>query len=440
MRIKKLIFIIILCFTAYYNNLYASFKMIDQVGIIINNDMITKKDICNLLNVYDDQKDKNLFIDSNILNKEFIKNLFINNIFLQISTNYNIYIPEKNINNIINNILKNFHINIHLLNEELINNKINYKTYYNFIKKELIINLMKFEEIKNHIVIFDEEINSLKNYLYIQDKKNIKYNITIFYIPINKNSLQNDFNKKLYLTKILINKLKNNNFILSKKKDINFCNKINIQKKDLGWITKDFLPEKFTNYLDLVHIKDIIGPIYSNSGFYLLIINNLKIQNNIKKKVLIKYIFVKKYDLNKKKLINKINNIRKIIIQNKINFDEAIDLFSDESKLVQSKLNNKWIFLKELSFDIQNIINKLKINEISPIIEKNDGYYIIKLLNIKNITKNESFFKQQAKEIIISQKFFQELNYWFFTYLNGVYINNMLNINNKICCNNIYDN
>ncbi|WP_168867517.1 peptidylprolyl isomerase [Enterobacteriaceae endosymbiont of Plateumaris braccata] len=440
MKIKQIIFIITLCFLTYYNNLYASFQMIDQVGIIINNDMITKKDICNLINVFDTQKKQYSCIDSNFLNKIIIKNLFMNNISLQISKNYNIYIPDKNINNIINNILINFNINIDIFNKELINNKTNYDEYHNFIKKELIINLIKLEIVKNNIVIFDEEVDSLKKFLYMKDRKKIQYNITIFYIPIKKNTLKSNFNKKLYLTKILINKFKNHNFILSSKVNINFYKKKDIQVKDLGWITQDTCPEKFIKYLDYsVHVKDIIGPIYLDSGFYLLRINNLKIYNYVNKKVLIKYIFFKKNNLNKKLLINKINNIRNIIIDNEISFEQAINLFSDESKLIQSqnKVNNKWIPLENFSSDIKKVINKLKINEISSIIKNDNGYFLLKLINVKNLSKKDSFFEKKAKDIIFSQKFFQELNHWFFTYLSGVYINNLLNNNYQLNYNNI---
>ncbi|QJC28578.1 hypothetical protein GJT81_00870 [Enterobacteriaceae endosymbiont of Plateumaris consimilis] len=431
MKIKQIICIITLCFLTYYNNLYASFQMVDQVGIIINNDMITKQDICNLINVFNKQKNQYLLINSNILNKTIIKNLFLNNISLQISKNYNIYIPDININNIINNILMNFNININIFNKELINNKINYNEYHNFIKKELIVNLIKLEIVKNTIVIFDEEVQSLKHFLYMKDKKRIQYNITIFYIPINKNSLKNDYNKKLYLTTILIHKLKNNHFILFSKKNINFYKKEDIQVKNLGWITQDFIPEKFINYLDLVNVKDIIGPIYLDSGFYLLRINNLKINNNTNKKILIKYIFFKKNNLNKKLLINKINNIRNMIIHHKVSFEKAMNLFSDENKLIQShsRINNKWILLENFSLDIQKIINTLKINEISSIIENNNGFFLLKLINVQDLSKKDSFFEKKAKDIIFSQKFFQELNHWFFTYLSGVYINNMLNNN-----------
>ncbi|QJC29909.1 hypothetical protein GJT84_00870 [Enterobacteriaceae endosymbiont of Plateumaris sericea] len=424
MRIKKLILIMILYFFVYYNNVYASFKNIDQIGIVINDDMITKKDIYNLMNLFNNQNNKYLLTDFNIINTECIKNLFLNNIFLQISNNYNIYIPDNNIDNIIINTIKNFNINVDIFNKELINNKINYEEYYNFIKKELIINLIKFEEIKNKTIIFDEEVNYLKNLLYIQNKKKIQYNITIFYIPIKKN-----FNEKLFLAKVLINKLKNINFTLYKK-DINFYNRNNIQKQELGWKSKDLLPDKFINYLDSVNIKDIIGPIYLDSGFYLLKINNLKIQNNLQKKVLIKFIFIKKNNLTKKLLIKKINNIRNLIILKKIKFEKAINLFSSENKLIQSKINNKWIPLENFSFDIQNIINNLKINEISSVIEQSDGFYLLKLINIKDCSKKESFFEQKAKEIIMEKNFFLELNHWFFTYLSGVYINNMLNNKN----------
>ncbi|QJC29466.1 hypothetical protein GJT83_00865 [Enterobacteriaceae endosymbiont of Plateumaris pusilla] len=431
MRIKKLVFIITLFSFLYYSNVYASFKNIDQVGIIINNDMITKKDIFNLMNLFDNQKNKYLLNDFNIINQEFIKNLFLNNIFLQISKNYNIYIPDNNINNIIQNTIKNFNVNMNIFNKELINNKISYEEYYNFIKRELIINLIKFEEIKNKIIIFDEEIDSLKNLFSIENKNTIKYDITIFYIPINKNLLKNDFNKKLFLTKILINKLKNINFLSCNKKNVDFYNKNNIQKQDLGWKSKDLLPDKFINYLNSVKVKDIIGPIYLDSGFYLLRINDLKIKNNLQKKFLIKYIFIKKNNLTKKFLINKIKNIRDLIINNQIKFEQAINLFSKENKLIQSKSNNKLISLEYFSFNIQNIINKLKINEISPIIEQPDGFYLIKLIKIKDFSKKNHFFKKKAKEIIMEERFVLELNHWFFTYLNGVYINNMLNNNKK---------
>ncbi|QJC32432.1 peptidylprolyl isomerase [Enterobacteriaceae endosymbiont of Donacia dentata] len=432
MIIRKIIFIItiIYCIFNISKCISTPIENINGIGFIINNKIILKNEINDILNISNYFHNNENELLNSILDFNNLEDLIKNNLFLQIIKNSNFYISKKKLNYLISEMYKQNNVNENFLKERLIKNNINYELYHNIMRKNLLIYIFKSILIKNNINICDEEIDSLTNQLYLKYKYHKKYNITLFYLTVNKSKslLKNDFNHKLSLISKLLNILKNNK-LNNHIKNINsniFIENSKIQKTTLKG-TEDKLPSILVNYVDKSKKGDIIGPIYLYSKIFLLKINDMVLIDNIdNKKVLLHLIYIDKHNFNKKNTQKKINYIYFNLFKKKITFKEAMQLFLSNKKIIKFKDYISWVPFNSFSIKFQKIIKKLKINQFSLLIKEPNGYYIIQLLKEKNNLKTKDFFQKQAYDIIFKQNFEKESNFFIYEYAKTIYIKNLM--------------
>ncbi|WP_208753657.1 peptidylprolyl isomerase [Enterobacteriaceae endosymbiont of Donacia fulgens] len=428
MIIKKAIYIIILYFCLFNISQCMPIKNIDNIKFIINDDMILKKKIDEILSITKkiyNSKYPILYLFLNIKNTKDVIKYFI---FLHIIKNNNFFLPEDDFDDLISNIYQSNNIDENLLKKNFLDNNINYKKFYKIFKNIILINVLKNKFLLEDFNIYDEEIDSLSNRLYLKKKTNKIYDITLFYFLINKGYLKNKFNHKIFLLNQLIfllkNKKLNNN--LKKYNIKTFISHFNIKKNFFKNKKENQLPNNIINYLDNVKKKDIIGPIYFNSKLFIFKINNIIINNNTdNEKVLLRYIYIKKNNLSNKDFNKKIKNIYFNLLKKRITFKKAIELFSDDILSIKYKNNKNWILLNSFSLKFKKIITKLKINEFSLPIQESDGVFIIQLLDKDNIKNNKLFFSKKAYNIILQEHIEREANLFIFTYAKRIYIKNI---------------
>ncbi|WP_168919203.1 peptidylprolyl isomerase [Enterobacteriaceae endosymbiont of Donacia thalassina] len=398
---------------------------INNIKIIINNDIILKNKIDEILSLTKKINNSKYSILSTFLDIKNMKDIIKYFIFLQIIKNNGFFLSEEDFNELILEIYISNNIDENLLKKNFLLHNINYTKFYQIFKNVILINVLKSKFLLENINIYDEEIDSLTNQLYLKLKTNKIYDITLFYFLINKNPLKDKFNKKIFLLNQLINILKkeklSNNF--KKYNEKKFVSYFKITKSFLKNKKEDQLPKNIINYLDNAKKKDIIGPIYLDSKLLILKINNIFIKKKIdNEKVLLRFIYIKKNNLSNKDFNKKIKNIYFNLIKKKITFKKAVQLFSDDILAIRFGDNKNWMLLNNFSLKFRKIIKKLKINEFSIPIQESDSFFIIQLLSQNNIKSNKLFLKKKAYEILLQEKIEKEVNIFLDEYSKKIFI------------------
>ncbi|QJC36460.1 hypothetical protein GJU00_00790 [Enterobacteriaceae endosymbiont of Donacia simplex] len=425
---KKVIYILILSFYLCNISKCMSMQNTNNIKIIINNDIILQKHVNEILSITQkiyNNKYLQLYYFLNIKNIKDVIKYFI---FLQIIKDHGFFLSEEDLNNLILEIYKTNNVSEDMLKKQFFDYNINYKKFYKIFKNIIFINVVKNKFLPKNINIYDEEVESLTNQLYLKLKNHKIYDITIFSFIINNNPLKDKFNHKIFLLNKLIyilqKKKLNNNF--KKYNEKTFISHFNIKKKILKNKRENQLSKDIINYLDNSKKNDIIGPIYLNSQLFLIKINNLFIEDNIdNEKVLLQFIYIKKNNLNNKDFNNKIRNIYFDLLKKKITFKKAIQLFSNDILTNKFGDNKNWMSLNNFSPKFRKIIKKLKINEFSLPIQESDSFFIIQLLDKKNIQNSKLFLKKKAYEIILREKIERESELFIYEYAKNIYIKNI---------------
>lgn len=88
------------------------------------------------------------------------------------------------------------------------------------------------------------------------------------------------------------------------------------------------------------------------------------------------------------------------------NFNKVKDLYSVD------KSPSKNIYLSDINKQLQNIIENMQIGQISPVIESNKGYYIIKLLDKKVSILSFDDVKDKIRNLLFEEKLQERFSSW----------------------------
>ncbi|BGI50950.1 MAG: peptidylprolyl isomerase SurA [Arsenophonus endosymbiont of Ceratovacuna japonica] len=426
---RKLIIVLLL---TYSFTILSMPKILDEVIVIVNNSAILQSDINYILNIIkiNIKNQKQKIYNENILRHEILDKLIIDKIIIQIAEKMHIQISNKEINMAIINIAEQNGLTVSQLKQRLIMNNINIQNYRNNIRKEIMISKVRNNEILQRIIISPQEVCLLYNILNSQEKKNI--NINYILIPVSKNSIY----KKYQLAIDIVSKIKKK---INKENDFNklaifYSSRFTTLKNGKMNFSKiESLPIILAYLIKYAKNGDIIGPIYSKIGFFILKINNTENINIsdfiIKAKV--RHIFVKSSSIiDNEQAYIKIKQILHKIKTGQINFTEAIKKYSqDENSLLHGGELN-WNMFNIYDPVFYNNLIHLNKGEISQPIHSYLGWHIIQLIEDINKDNKMDIIKQNyIYRLLFNRKFNEESQIWIKELRKSAYIKFFNNIN-----------
>ncbi|UAJ65025.1 peptidylprolyl isomerase [Candidatus Schneideria nysicola] len=392
-------------------NGYTQPRIIDGIIARINNNIILKSDIdhylINDINPIFYYKKKYFY--KNIISKELLNQIILDKLISQYIKEKGLKISEKKINDVINNIINHFS-NRETFFNYLISKNIDFEIYRDNLRKYLILSDLCNKNIYSRITILSNEVDNIAKQIYFYNTYlNIEFNINYIFIPLNKEILEKEINTLFLLVDFLRKNNNDFNSICSKNIYITSFKIINT-----GWSKLNKLPSIFYEYLQDIQEGDIIGPILSQSGFYILKINGIRNEKlNKKTEVRFKQIILHSSNSKTEKEIeNYLKNIVNQIKNGKMNFSiEIINLFKDLGYFKFNEDRN-WYSSKNIDPNIYSVLINLKKGEVSIPIFYNNVWNILQLIDIRQVDDIDSSYIHNAYRLILDYKISQRIRIW----------------------------
>ncbi|WP_367680206.1 peptidylprolyl isomerase SurA [Candidatus Fukatsuia anoeciicola] len=408
--------ILILGLVVYTNSAFAILQEIDRIVAIVNNDAILQSDITNMkkmikLNAL--QTDQQL-PDNIELNHQILEQLIMDNIQLQIAKKIGINISDDDLNKVITNIATKNRMTINQMRNQLIKEGIDYKNYRMQILKEILISEVRNNEVLRHIIILPQEIESLTQQISNQINEDTELNISYILISIPENSSQQQKNQSEKQANKIIAKIKAGaNF--TKLAKANWPNLQSLKSGEIGWSRRKELPSLFATKLYSVNKGDIVGPIRSEVGFYILKINNIR---RTDKAMLITEVHARHILLKPSNTMTdnqaqaKLQTILQEIKSGKTNFTTVAKEISEDPNSAKQGGDLGWATYDTYDPAFCKALLKLKKGAISIPVRSLFGWHLIELLNIRKIDYSNIIQKNRAYEMLITRKFVEKVESW----------------------------
>ncbi|MXP56480.1 peptidylprolyl isomerase SurA [Pantoea sp. Mhis] len=399
---------------------------IDKIAAIVNQDIILESSITQIihnlnLHLY---KSSHQFIDKKKLYDQILEQQIMNNIILQINKNTDLNVSEEELDETIQHIAATNHITLNQLHTIIVNRGINYQDYRDQIRKEIMIEVICNNEVRRRITILPQEVETLVTQLRIQNNQDIQLNISSILIPLPISATKQQFNVQKKLADHLIFKLKDGS-------DFNkitaqySANADKFRSYNIGWNKIKDLPDILAQNLYSVKKNDIIGPIVSDSGFYILKINDVRKKNEKKiiTEVHVRHILLKTSPIfTNEEARSKLKQIIKNIKNNKITFAKAAKDFSDDISSSEQGGDLGWTALDIYDSMFRNVLLKLHKGQISQPIYSSLGWHLIQLIDNRQVDKTDEMEKELAYNLIFNKKYSEEMQSWMQEQRNNSYI------------------
>lgn len=404
-------------------------EIFDSIVAVVNDDVILKSDLINvdkrLISNYNYKN--NCFLNiRDIYDYRLLNSLIVNKIYAQEANKINIKVDNYEIDNLIFLIANRNNLTIDQFRKTLKLNGISFKDYKKFVYQEKMIEKIYEFKIFPRVTLFSKEIDLFIKNINVSIDTNCYFDLSYIFIPLDPGSNYLKTNFILNLVDLFHAKICNG----EKFEDlIKFCYKFNFL--NVGKLNKHKLnefPDVLYNHIKYINKGEVIGPIFSEFGFYFLKIDD--ISNNIneitEKKIF--YIFIKSVDKSDKLVVDKQNGFKKIngileeINKNKISFIDAIRKYSQD---FNNDLNVKNFELKKNDKNyvfFSKILKNLQMNEISKPFYFKNGWYLFTIVNDEKYDLYISSKKKEIYEKIIQDRLDKENTLWLQEQIENSYI------------------
>ncbi|WP_174889086.1 peptidylprolyl isomerase [Candidatus Williamhamiltonella defendens] len=251
-------------------------KEINKIVAIVNDSVILLSDLNHRLKAIKINANNinQSLPDDAILRHQILERLIVESIQLQIANKIGLKIPDEDLDKIIADIARKNRLIVDQIRSKLASENINYGTYRNEIRNQILISEVLKNAVQPRINILPQEVDSLSKLILNEKNQNMELNLSQILIPLTENPSQKEIDKA---------EKKANKLVSQLKKGANFAKLAIAYSADsqafkggmMGWKKVQELPTLFSEKLKVIHKFDIIGPIRSGVGFHILRINDL---------------------------------------------------------------------------------------------------------------------------------------------------------------------
>lgn len=349
---------------------------------------------------------------ADIIYKQVLEQLIISTLQSQLAQRKGIKVTDEMLDKSINEIAGQNAMDLSNFKQAIITQGMNYKTFKESVRKEMIISHLRNHEISHRIKISEQEIDHyLKTALSTEDKK-AQYLLGHILIATPENASITTLQAKEAETLAVIEQLRQGEDFQQMAVSLSSGTHA-LQGGKLGWRTLKQLPTLFVGVVKKMSQGDITEPIRSPSGFHILkLFDSTEIDAHMITETQVRHILLKTNELiddeeAKRRLLS--------ITRRLADGDDFIALAKANSDDTGSALNGGelgWVAPGLLAPPFEKAMTELEINAISEPVQTQFGWHIIQVLERRNKDNKEQQKRNQVRDNIRKRKIKAETELW----------------------------
>ncbi|MGU5396868.1 peptidylprolyl isomerase SurA, partial [Klebsiella pneumoniae] len=171
------------------NTSFAAPQVVDKVAAVVNNGVVLESDVDGLMQsvkLNAGQAGQQLPDDAT-LRHQILERLIMDQIVLQMGQKMGVKISDDQLDQAIANIAKQNNMTLDQMRSRLAYEGINYNTYRNQIRKEMLISEVRNNEVRRRITVLPQEVEALAKQIGDQNDASTELNLSHILIPLPEN-------------------------------------------------------------------------------------------------------------------------------------------------------------------------------------------------------------------------------------------------------------
>ncbi|EEI3694815.1 peptidylprolyl isomerase SurA [Salmonella enterica subsp. enterica] len=398
------------------NTSFAAPQVVDKVAAVVNNGVVLESDVDGLMQsvkLNAGQAGQQLPDDAT-LRHQILERLIMDQIILQMGQKMGVKITDEQLDQAIANIAKQNNMTMDQMRSRLTYDGLNYSTYRNQIRKEMIISEVRNNEVRRRITVLPQEVDALAKQIGTQNDASTELNLSHILIALPENPTSEQVNDAQRQAESIVEEARNG-ADFGKLAITYSADQQALKGGQMGWGRIQELPGIFAQALSTAKKGDIVGPIRSGVGFHILKVNDLRGQSQSISvtEVHARHILLKPSPImNDQQARLKLEEIAADIKSGKTTFAAAAKEYSQDPGSANQGGDLGWATPDIFDPAFRDALTKLHKGQISAPVHSSFGWHLIELLDTRKVDKTDAAQKDRAYRMLMNRKFSEEAATW----------------------------
>ncbi|EBH8989073.1 peptidylprolyl isomerase SurA [Salmonella enterica] len=398
------------------NTSFAAPQVVDKVAAVVNNGVVLESDVDGLMQsvkLNAGQAGQQLPDDAT-LRHQILERLIMDQIILQMGQKMGVKITDEQLDQAIANIAKQNNMTMDQMRSRLAYDGLNYSTYRNQIRKEMIISEVRNNKVRRRITVLPQEVDALAKQIGTQNDASTELNLSHILIALPENPTSEQVNDAQRQAESIVEEARNG-ADFGKLAITYSADQQALKGGQMGWGRIQELPGIFAQALSTAKKGDIVGPIRSGVGFHILKVNDLRGQSQSISvtEVHARHILLKPSPImNDQQARLKLEEIAADIKSGKTTFAAAAKEYSQDPGSANQGGDLGWATPDIFDPAFRDALTKLHKGQISAPVHSSFGWHLIELLDTRKVDKTDAAQKDRAYRMLMNRKFSEEAATW----------------------------
>ncbi len=398
------------------NTSFAAPQVVDKVAAVVNNGVVLESDVDGLMQsvkLNAGQAGQQLPDDAT-LRHQILERLIMDQIILQMGQKMGVKITDEQLDQAIANIAKQNNMTMDQMRSRLAYDGLNYSTYRNQIRKEMIISEVRNNEVRRRITVLPQEVDALAKQIGTQNDASTELNLSHILIALPENPTSEQVNDAQRQAESIVEEARNG-ADFGKLAITYSADQQALKGGQMGWGRIQELPGIFAQALSTATKGDIVGPIRAGLGFHILKLNALRGQSQSISvtEVHARHILLKPSPImNDQQARLKLEEIAADIKSGKTTFAAAAKEYSQDPGSANQGGDLGWATPDIFDPAFRDALTKLHKGQISAPVHSSFGWHLIELLDTRKVDKTDAAQKDRAYRMLMNRKFSEEAATW----------------------------
>ncbi|EGK3351595.1 peptidylprolyl isomerase SurA [Salmonella enterica subsp. enterica serovar Cerro] len=398
------------------NTSFAAPQVVDKVAAVVNNGVVLESDVDGLMQsvkLNAGQAGQQLPDDAT-LRHQILERLIMDQIILQMGQKMGVKITDEQLDQAIANIAKQNNMTMDQMRSRLAYDGLNYSTYRNQIRKEMIISEVRNNEVRRRITVLPQEVDALAKQIGTQNDASTELNLSHILIALPENPTSEQVNDAQRQAESIVEEARNG-ADFGKLAITYSADQQALKGGQMGWGRIQELPGIFAQALSTAKKGDIVGPIRSGVGFHILKVNDLRGQSQ---SISVTEVHARHILLKPSPIMNdpqarlKLEEIAADIKSGKTTFAAAAKEYSQDPGSANQGGDLGWATPDIFDPAFRDALTKLHKGQISAPVHSSFGWHLIELLDTRKVDKTDAAQKDRAYRMLMNRKFSEEAATW----------------------------
>ncbi|EDG6540590.1 peptidylprolyl isomerase SurA, partial [Salmonella enterica subsp. enterica serovar Typhimurium] len=386
------------------NTSFAAPQVVDKVAAVVNNGVVLESDVDGLMQsvkLNAGQAGQQLPDDAT-LRHQILERLIMDQIILQMGQKMGVKITDEQLDQAIANIAKQNNMTMDQMRSRLAYDGLNYSTYRNQIRKEMIISEVRNNEVRRRITVLPQEVDALAKQIGTQNDASTELNLSHILIALPENPTSEQVNDAQRQAESIVEEARNS-ADFGKLAITYSADQQALKGGQMGWGRIQELPGIFAQALSTAKKGDIVGPIRSGVGFHILKVNDLRGQSQSISvtEVHARHILLKPSPImNDQQARLKLEEIAADIKSGKTTFAAAAKEYSQDPGSANQGGDLGWATPDIFDPAFRDALTKLHKGQISAPVHSSFGWHLIELLDTRKVDKTDAAQKDRAYRML----------------------------------------